>query len=167
LGTGFINITGVNNGSGNYVYHIGGLIDFSDPNQYNLNSSASGLANGGYYVAVYDSSQLRYVVENRNINCPVEPTTTTTTAAPTTTTTTTAFPGYFYLAEKYDCATCTYQGDYIVKSDVPLSTMSYYSTDGNYSYKIMYSASPQSYDNDLTYYTYTDGASCAEACANY
>ena len=232
LGTGFINITGVSNGSGNYVYHIGGLIDFSDPNQYNLNSSASGLANGGYYVAVYDSSQLRYVVENRNINCPVEPTTTTTTAAPTTTTTTTtttctpdgtylyeycdyvnfnkigvfadgncgtrteiiayddptcgyvapttaapttaaptttttAFPGYFYLAEKYDCATCTYQGDYIVKSDVPLSTMSYYSTDGNYSYKIMYSASPQSYDNDLTYYTYTDGASCAEACANY
>ena len=45
--------------------------------------------------------------------------------------------------------------------------MSYYSTDGNYSYKIMYSASAQAYDNDLTYYTYTDGASCAEACANY
>ena len=41
------------------------------------------------------------------------------------------------LAEKYDCGTCTYQGNYIVKSDVPLSTMSYYSTDGIYSYKIL------------------------------
>ena len=80
-GTGTINITGVNNGSGNYVYHIGGLIDFSDPNAYNLNSSASGLANGSYYAAVYDSSQLRYAVENININCPAAPTTTTTTTA--------------------------------------------------------------------------------------
>jgi hypothetical protein len=85
LGTGFINITGVNNGSGNYVYHIGNsVIDFSNPNEYSLTQSQFGLANGNYYVAVYDSSQLRFVVENRNINCAVEPTTTTTTttAAP-------------------------------------------------------------------------------------
>jgi len=96
LGTGFINITGVSNGSGNYVYHIGGSIDFNDPNAYNLNSSASGLANGNYYVAVYDSSQLRYVDENRNINCAAAPTTTTTT------TTTTAVPCRTYEITAYD-----------------------------------------------------------------
>jgi hypothetical protein len=90
LGTGFINITGVSNGSGNYVYHIGpSNIDFSNPNAYSLTQSQSGLSNGGYYVAVYDSSQMRYTVEVRNINCETAPTTTTTTAAPTTTTTTT------------------------------------------------------------------------------
>lgn len=78
-------------------------------------------------------------------------------------------PDNFYLAEKYDCATCTYQGDYIVKTGAgtSLSNGSYYSTDGNYSYRILYSASPQSYDNDLTYYTYTEAFSCASACANY
>ena len=81
-GTGTINITGVTGGSGNYVYHIGGLIDFSDPTQYSLNQNASGLANGNYYVAVYDSSQLRYVDEIRTINCPAAPTTTTTTLPP-------------------------------------------------------------------------------------
>ena len=71
-----------------------------------------------------------------NVACP------TTT---TTTTTTTVFPGYFYNAEQYDCGTCTYQGDYIVKSDVPLSSLSYYSTDGSFSYRIMGGTSPQSY----------------------
>jgi len=78
-------------------------------------------------------------------------------------------PDNFYLAEKYDCGTCTYQGENIVKTGAgtSLSNGSYYSTDGNYSYRIMYSASPQSYDNDLTYYTYTEGFSCASACANY
>jgi hypothetical protein len=82
MGTGFINITGVSGGSGNYVYHIGGPIDYNDPNAYNLNSSASGLSNGGYYVAVYDSSQLRYTVEYIYIDCPAAPTTTTTTTTP-------------------------------------------------------------------------------------
>jgi hypothetical protein len=72
-GTGTISITGVSNGSGNYVYHIGGSIDFNDPNAYNLNSSASGLANGNYSVAVYDSSTGANVNETRNINCPAAP----------------------------------------------------------------------------------------------
>ena len=72
-GTGTISITGVSNGSGNYVYHIGGSIDFNDPNAYNLNSSASGLANGNYSVAVYDSSTGVNVNETRNINCPAAP----------------------------------------------------------------------------------------------
>jgi hypothetical protein len=72
-GTGTINITGVSNGSGNYVYHIGGSIDFNDPNVYLLNSSASGLANGNYSVAVYDSSTGANVNETRNINCPAPP----------------------------------------------------------------------------------------------
>ena len=101
-GTGTISITGVSGGSGNYVYHIGGPIDYNDPNAYNLNSSASGLSNGSYYAAVYDSSQLRYAVENININCPAAPTTTTTTAAPTTTTTTTAVPCRTYEITAYD-----------------------------------------------------------------
>jgi hypothetical protein len=73
-GTGTINITGVSNGSGNYVYHIGGSIDPDDPNAYNLNSSASGLANGNYFVAVYDSTNSVNVSETRNINCPPPPT---------------------------------------------------------------------------------------------
>jgi hypothetical protein len=94
MGTGFINITGVSGGSGNYVYHIGSLIDFNDPNAYNLNSSANGLSNGSYYAAVYDSSQLRYTVENININCPAAPTTTTTT--------TTAVPCRTYEITAYD-----------------------------------------------------------------
>ena len=78
-------------------------------------------------------------------------------------------PGNFYIAEKYDCASCTYQGDYIVRTDtgVSLSNGNYYSTDGTYSYRIMSNTSAQSYDNDLTYYTYTEAFGCASACANY
>jgi hypothetical protein len=90
LGTGYINITGVTGGSGNYTYHIGESIDFSNETAYNLNSSASGLSNGNYYVGVYDTTNNIYISEVRNISCEVAPTTTTstTTAAPTTTTTT-------------------------------------------------------------------------------
>ena len=82
-GTGTISITGVSNGSGNYVYHIGGSIDFNDPNAYNLNSSASGLANGNYSVAVYDSSTGVNVNETRNINCPAAPPPTPPSPPPT------------------------------------------------------------------------------------
>ena len=93
------------------------------------------------------------------------------TVSGTYTTTQPAPTAYYYNVEKYDCANCSYQYDTVVKSNTTLSTNRYYSTDGNYTYKIMSGASPQSFEaniNDGVYdYTYTLGTNCAEACANY
>ena len=88
-GSGYIYVQDVTGGSGNYVYHIGSSINFNDPNAYNLNQSAYGLANGNYYVAVYDSVyNVISVTSGVNINCATAP-------APTVTPGVTPPPTYY------------------------------------------------------------------------
>lgn len=76
-GSGYIEITSVSGGSGNYTYHIestvGSSFNESNPNTYNLNSSQYGLSNGNYNVAVYDNFYNIYAYQIRNINCAQPP----------------------------------------------------------------------------------------------
>ena len=77
VGSGYIEITSVSNGSGNYTYHVGSTGDFgfdvNNPNTYNLNSAQYGLSNGNYNVAVYDSFYHIYAYEIRTISCASPP----------------------------------------------------------------------------------------------
>ena len=74
---------------------------------------------------------------------------------------------YYYLGKKYDCATCTEQADVVIYSTVNPVAGDYYSTDGTFSYKPQSSVGAQAFDVDISSYIYTQGATCAEACANY
>ena len=77
VGSGYIEITSVSNGSENYTYHVGSTGDFgfdvNDPNTYNLNSAQYGLSNGNYNVAVYDNFYHIYAYEIRTISCASPP----------------------------------------------------------------------------------------------
>jgi hypothetical protein len=78
VGSGYIQITSVTGGSGNYTYHIdstsNGNFDENNPNTYNLNSSLYGLSNGTYDVAVYDNFYNIYAYEIRTVSCASPPT---------------------------------------------------------------------------------------------
>lgn len=74
---------------------------------------------------------------------------------------------YYYLGKKYDCATCTEQADVVIYSTINPVPGDYYSTDGTFSYKPQSSVGAQAFDVDISSYIYTQGATCADACANY
>jgi hypothetical protein len=77
VGSGYIQITSVTGGSGNYTYHIdstsNGNFNVNNPNTYNLNSSQYGLSNGTYDVAVYDNFYNIYAYEIRTVSCASPP----------------------------------------------------------------------------------------------
>jgi hypothetical protein len=84
VGTGRIKISATG-GSGNYTYHI----STTPPPSYNGISEATSLANGIYYVGVYDNTYDTNSVTTRSINCALAPTFTPT---PSPTPTPTALP---------------------------------------------------------------------------
>ena len=74
---------------------------------------------------------------------------------------------YYYLGKKYDCATCSEIANVVIYSTVNPVAGDYYSTDGTYSFKPQSIVAAQAYDVDITSFIYTQGATCAAACANY
>jgi len=147
-----------------WLVTLNGGTDFTNPANYISPQNNSGLADGSYYVAAYDTANGVYAVSccTANQGCATPPPSPPPTPPPPPS-------GYFYLGKQYDCAGCSeVNPSVIIYSDNVLSAGSYYTPDGVYSWRVLTSTSSGSpADVNITGYEYTQGGDCATACANY
>ena len=135
--------------------------DFSNSANYISPQNNSGLANGSYYVAAYDTANGDYDVSCCTANQGCSPPPPPPPPGPTY---------YYNNAYRNTCnggSPCTDDGvEVVLRSTSALSNGSWYS-DGSKSYQPYGSTSGPSYGVDIDPYIYTEAGSCETACNNY